>query len=117
MGQNKCKYCKKNTYDSDSPSEVKKRIINQILLSKLWYIWQIYTIPKYIKKEIQKRIYNFLWDGKNIRPPRHLAQLPIWKGRLGILDIDTQLDSKIISSYPCPMEGSYVALIELNFKF
>ena len=71
----------------------KKLIINQILLSKLWYIWQIYTIPKYIKKEIQKRIYNFLWDGKNIRPPRHLAQLPIWKGRLGILDIDTQLDS------------------------
>ena len=38
-------------------------------------------------------MYNFLWDGENICPPRHLAQLPIWKGRLGILDIDTQLDS------------------------
>ena len=32
-------------------------------------------------------------EGKKIRPPRHLAQLPISKGGLGILDIDTQLNS------------------------
>ena len=41
----------------------KKIIINQ-LLSKLWYIVQIYTIPKYIKKEIEKRIYNLLRNKK-----------------------------------------------------
>ena len=28
-----------------------------------------------------------------MRPPRHIAQLPIWKGRLGILNIDTQQKS------------------------
>ena len=28
-----------------------------------------------------------------MRPPRHIAQLPIWKGRLGILNIDTQQNS------------------------
>ena len=55
-------------------------IINQVLLSKLWYIGQIYTIPKYVKKQIEKRIYDFLWEEKKIRPPRHLIQLPIWKG-------------------------------------
>ena len=71
----------------------KKLIINQTLLSKLWYIGQTYTIPKYIKKQIEKMIFDFLWEGKKIRPPRHLVQLPIWKGRLGILDIDTQLNS------------------------
>ena len=38
---------------------------------------QIYTIPKFIKKEIEKTI----------------AQLSIWKCELGILDIDTQLIS------------------------
>ena len=32
--------------------ERKKRIVNQILLSILWYIGQIYTIPKFIKKDI-----------------------------------------------------------------
>ena len=70
----------------------KKLIINQISLSKLWCIGQIYTIPKYIKKEIEKRIYDFLWEGKRIHPG-HLVQLPIWKGGLGgIVDIDTQLN-------------------------
>ena len=48
----------------------RKIIINQILLSKLWYIGQIYTIPKHIKKEIEKRIYDFLWEGRKILPPK-----------------------------------------------
>ena len=55
----------------------KKRIVNLMLLSKLWYIGQIYTIPKFIKEEIEKTI----------------AQLSIWKCGLGILDIVTQLKS------------------------
>ena len=37
----------------------KKIIVNQILLTKLWYIGQIYTIQEYIKKEIE-RIHDFL---------------------------------------------------------
>ena len=37
----------------------KEIIINQILLSKLWDIGQIYAIPKYIKKKIE-RIYSLL---------------------------------------------------------
>ena len=40
----------------------KKRIKNQILLSKLWYISQIFPILKFIIKELRKTI----------------AQLPIW---------------------------------------
>ena len=41
----------------------KKIIINK-LVPKLWYIVQIYTIPKYITKEIEKRICNFLRNNK-----------------------------------------------------
>ena len=52
----------------------KERIVNQILLSKLRYIGQIYTIPKFINEKIEKTI----------------AQLSIWKCGLAILDIDTQ---------------------------
>ena len=41
----------------------KKIIANEILLTKLWYIGQIYTIQEYIKKKIE-RIHDFLWKGK-----------------------------------------------------
>ena len=55
----------------------KKKNVHKILLSKLWYVGQIYTIPIFIKEEVGKTI----------------AQLSIWKCGLGILDIDTQLNS------------------------
>ena len=72
----------------------KKIIVNQILLAKLWYIGQIYTIPKYIKKEIETT-YDFLWNEKKKKkqPPRHLAQLSITSGGIGILEIDTLVNS------------------------
>ena len=41
----------------------------------------------------EKSMYNFHWNYKKMRPPRHLIQLSIWKDGLGILDIDTQLNS------------------------
>ena len=46
-----------------------------------------------IKKKIEWKIYDFIWEEKTICHPRQLAQLPIWKGGLGILEIDTQLNS------------------------
>ena len=64
----------------------KKIIINQ-LLSKHWYIVQIYTIPKYIRKEIEKRIYNFLRNNKKNQTSQTRRR------SLDILDIDTQLNS------------------------
>ena len=45
------------------------------------------------RKEIEKRIHDFLWKRQKIHPHRYLIQLSIWKGGLGILDIDTQLNS------------------------
>ena len=59
----------------------KKIIVNKILLSKLWYIGQIYTIPKFIKEKIEKK------------KKKKKAQISIWKCGLGILDIDTQWNS------------------------
>ena len=47
----------------------KKLIVNQILVSKLWYIGQIYTIQKYIikkKKKQTEKIYNFPQKEKKI---------------------------------------------------
>ena len=38
-----------------------------------------------IKREIEKRIYNFLWNWKKIQTPIHSAWLSFWRGTLGIL--------------------------------
>ena len=87
MGQNKWKFNKKlHIWNWVRLSLRGKKIIVNQLLSKLWYIAQIYTIPKYIKKEIEKRIYNFLWNDKENQTSQTLRH------SLDILDIDTQLN-------------------------
>ena len=79
-----------------------KGIVSQILLSKLSYIGQIYTIPKLIKKEIEKTT----------------AQLSIWtryfRHRYSTKLSRTSMDLKIIKPHQCFLERSDVVLVELK---
>ena len=72
---------------------VKKIILNQILFSKLWYIGQIYTMPKYVKKGIGKgKICTISSGTGKIQPLRPPTQLSIWRDGISSLNIDTQLN-------------------------
>ena len=51
MGKNKWWYSKKNPYQEQTETLLKRGNRRLNLLSKLWYIGQICTIPKYTKKE------------------------------------------------------------------
>ena len=42
-------------------------IINQVMLSKIWYLAYVETPPKPMTTDIKKSIYNFLWNFKKIR--------------------------------------------------
>ena len=89
MGQNKWKFNKKlHIWNRVRPSLRGKKIIINQLLSKLCYIVQIYTIPKYIKKGIEKRIYNFLQNNKKKNQTSQTL-----RHSLDILDIGTPLNS------------------------
>ena len=65
----------------------------------------------YRKKNIQPHL-----EQEKIQPPRHLAKLSIWRGGLGISDIDTQINYirrmhlKVIKSQQCAVERSNVVL-------
>lgn len=44
----------------------KKTVINQVLLSKIWYLAYVETPPKNVIQEIKRDIYNFLWSYNKI---------------------------------------------------
>ena len=100
----------------------KNIIRNQILVSKLWYIGQIYTFPKY-QKGNWKRNRQFPLEYEKIQPPRHWAQLSIWRGRLDILDSHTiklyenKMDSKFIKSHQCFLERFHAVVTKINPEF
>ena len=81
-----------------------------MIISKLWYIGQIYTIPKYQKGNWKKNI-QFPLEQVEIQPPRHLAQLSIWRGRLGILDKLNYINKKWIQSLLNPTNALWKDLI------
>ena len=97
----------------------KRIILSQTLLSKLWYIGQICTIPKYTKQE-------YTISSKNIRLPTTSKTLS------STLDLDdwttyfrhrgtiklsrNKRDSKVIKSRQCSPQKSHAVSIELNFE-
>ena len=85
---------KQNSYLKQNAAlfERKKITKNQIFWSKLWYIGHIYTIPKCIWKKTEKRIISSeATKNKTSQAPSSAPH--IWKGGLGILDIDIQQNS------------------------
>ena len=71
----------------------KRMIINQLLLSRLWYTAQFATLPDRILQETNVAIYNFLWNDKRMRVARNMVQLPIEQGGLGIINIKLKIQS------------------------
>ena len=68
-----------------------------------------------MKKEYT--LIQFPLEQEKIQPPSHLAKLSIWRGGLGIFDIDTQLNymnikwtQKVIKSHQFCLKRSHVAL-------
>jgi exonuclease III len=39
-------------------------VINNLILSQLWYIAAVVNMPKHVEKEITKMIFDYLWEGK-----------------------------------------------------
>ena len=68
----------------------RKLIINQVMLSKIWYLAYVETPPKHIIQDIKRAIYNFLWNFRKIRINMVTTRMPTTIEGLGIIDIETQ---------------------------
>ena len=57
-----------------------------MILSKLWFIANVFSIPKDLIPEINKTIFGYLWKGSAAEPiARETLFLPRDRGDLGIL--------------------------------
>lgn len=68
----------------------RKLIINQVMLSKIWYLAYVETPPKHIIQDIKITVYNFLWNFRKIRINMVTTTMPVTTGGLRIIDIETQ---------------------------
>ena len=74
--------------------------INNIALSKLWYLADI-VIPKNNKvyDAIEKIIFDFLWQSKTSLIKRETCYLPLNEGGLGILNPEWQTKALLLKAF------------------
>lgn len=73
-------------------------ILNTYVLSKLWYIAQIFPPNNKHIAEIRKICFKFLWQGYFYSVAKIELYLPIYKGGLGLEDVESKTKSLFIKN-------------------
>ena len=74
----------------------KAKLINSMVLSKLWYITTIIPLSKHYERLITKLVFNFIW-GKIESIRRKTMYLPCNKGGIGLVNISLKAQSLILN--------------------
>ena len=78
--------CAKTQSQRNLSLKGKTVVINTLILSKLWFMANVFPIPKDLIPEINKIIFGYLWKGSAAEPiARETLFLPRDRGGLGIL--------------------------------
>ena len=78
----------------------KKILINQVMLSKIWYLTHVKKkTPADIIQNIRKDKHDFLWNYRKVRVNRKTITLPIEMGGLAVMDIETQCEVNLCSIF------------------
>ena len=78
----------------------KKILINQVMLSKIWYLTYVKKkTPADIIQNIRKDKHDFLWNYRKVRVNRKTITLPIEMGGLAVMDIETQCEVNLCSIF------------------
>ena len=68
----------------------KAQIINTMVLSKTWYLSAVYPPTPQSLRQINNKIFNYIWNSKHERIKRESLQLPVTQGGVGLLPIQVQ---------------------------
>jgi len=73
----------------------KAMLVNTSICSKLWYVGSCMIFPSDIIKELKKAIFSFIWnDTTELVSRKTIIETPL-NGGLGVIDIESKLDSLI----------------------
>ncbi len=77
-------------------------VLNVLMISKLWYILCVSSMPLWVEKRLKKCFLDFLWGGKPPRIAYNTLIGAVGKGGLGLMDVEQRkngLRVKIIKKY------------------
>ena len=75
----------------------KAKLVNTLILTKVWYLATFYPPSKEILKKLEVLIFNFIWNGKTDKVNRATMYLPVKDGGIGLVNIHYKYLSLFLS--------------------
>ena len=72
------------------------KLVNVMILSKLWYVATVVPPPRHYVKLVQKRAFDFLWSSRNEPVRRETMYLSVEEGGVGVVNIRLKVQSLLL---------------------
>ena len=80
--------------------KARARILNSMVLSKVWHVGRVFAPTRAMKEEIESVVYGpYIWQDKHPTVSRSVLQLPIARGGINALPMDTQCSALQIHDF------------------
>ena len=91
-------------------------VINHLVTSQLVYTAVAVPVPHTIIKQVNKLVFNFLWNSKKEKVKRNTCYNPVIEGGLGMIDLDSKCRSLRLSWIQKYFKGEQSAW-KISFKY
>ena len=91
----------------------KTLVLNALALSKMWYVGALMEMPPWAKLQLDKLVYDFLWNGKPDLVPREVIVQKRERGGLALVAIETKIHAPVVQwvkRFTCTPSG-WVSLL------
>lgn len=106
----------------------KALVINALALSRIWYVASVIHMPQWVLSELNKAVFNFIWNGKPDLVTKDVIAQPPSSGGFSVINIQLKVWALLLqwvkhfllsrqNGFPIFRSGVAKALLPLLFRF
>ena len=88
-------------------------VVNALALSKVWYVGALVGMPPWVRLQLDKLIFSFLWGGKPDKVARNIVIHPRSRGGLSMISLEAKMNALLVQwvkRFRCS-PGGWVSLL------
>ena len=71
-------------------------VVNALALSRVWYVASVIHMPEWVRSELRRTVFNFIWAGKRELVARRVMYHPKSRGDFSVVSVDFKISALLI---------------------
>ena len=71
-------------------------VVNALALSRVWYVASVIHMPEWVRSELRRTVFNFIWAGKRELVARRVMYHPKSRGGFSVVSVDFKISALLI---------------------